>query len=137
MPALSQTLTFTTGKPPGKSTSITYPQATHGVQTFISDPVKGDGYYGGQGFHTVTYIPWAEQPKNPFIYNNFRGSIVMQATLELEPLESDWFDLSDTETVFDQQYHQNTFHNFRGNFVWIRAKVMISEGVLSQIMYNH
>ena len=137
MPALSQTLKFTTGNPPGKSASVIYPQATRGLQTFLSDPVKSDGYYGGDGLHTVTYIPWTEQPANTFIYNNFGGSIVMQATLELSPTELDWFDIDGTYTEFTRTHHANTFHNFRGIYVWIRAKVEISEGVLSQILYNH
>jgi hypothetical protein len=138
MPALSQNFIFTTGNPPGKSTSITFPAGHKGeTLTYTSEALKGDGYYGGDGFHTVTYIPWAEQPRNPFVYNNFRGSVIIQATLELEPTEEDWFNLSETETVFDSTYHSNTFHNFRGNYTWIRAKVTISEGVLTQILYNH
>jgi hypothetical protein len=148
MPAHSQSLYFTVGtdanKNPIKASSITYPPASfmpttvQGPQTYYSDREKGDGYYGGAGLHTVTYNPWPKQNyTSVHVINNFEGNIVMQATLVTDPLEEDWFDIDSTRTVFNESFNTNKFHNFYGNFVWIRAKVVIERGVLQSILYNH
>ena len=142
MPALSESLYFITGtdanQNPIKSSSLTYPPAQRGVRTYYTEKVKGDGYYGnGQGLQTVTYVPWYEGPTGQLVINNFVGSVVIQASLATDPVDADWFPISSTATTFDSVYHINTFHNFVGNFVWIRAKVDISAGVLTSILYNH
>ena len=147
MPAQTKTLIFTTGtdssKRPIKSTSITFPPlasvptSNRDPVTYYSDKEQGEGYYNGAGLHTVTYIPWAEQDSNYRTNNNFRGTVVMQATLATSPTESDWFELTDTASEFTSLNHSNVFHNFSGNYVWIRAKVVVSSGVLQAIHYNH
>jgi hypothetical protein len=141
MPALSENLYFITGTDangnPIKASSLTYPPAGSGVLTYYTDKVKGDGYYGGQGLNTVTYVPWYEGPGGQLVINNFRGDVIIEASLATDPTASDWFPISSTATTFDALYHVNTFHNFTGNFVWIRAKVDISTGVLTSILYNH
>lgn len=147
MPALTKTLIFIqendANKNPIKSTSITYPppsykpETNRGPATYYSEKEKGDGYYGGSGVHTVTYIPWIEQSASIFTINNFRGSIVMQATLANVPTDSDWFDIDGTAVEYTSTFHSNVYHNFSGNYVWIRAKVVVSSGVLQAIHYNH
>jgi hypothetical protein len=141
MPALSENLYFITGTDangnPIKASSLTYPPAHSGVQTYYTEKVKGDGYYGGQGLNTVTYVPWYEGPGGQHVINNFIGDVIIEASLATDPLEGDWFPISSTATTFDTLYHVNTFYNFTGNFVWIRAKVDISAGVLTSILYNH
>lgn len=147
MPALTKTLIFIqsydSNKNPIKSTSITFPPASYmpvtsrDPVTYYSEKEKGEGYYGGSGKHTVTYIPWIEQSASIFTVNNFRGSIVMQATLASEPTEDDWFNIEDTAVEYTSTFHDNVYHNFVGNYVWIRAKVIVSGGVLQAIHYNH
>lgn len=153
MPALSQSLYFTNGTDSNgnatnrntdsngnliKSSTLIYPPQTSGTLTFYTEKEKGDGYYNGKGVHTVTYVPWREGGMiQQGEANPFRGSVVMQATLAAEPTENDWFDVPQTYTEFTEQYHSNTFHNFQGNFVWIRAKVVFNQGVLLQILYSH
>jgi hypothetical protein len=67
----------------------------------------------------------------------FRGSVVIQATLAEEPAEEDWVTLNETFSMFDQDNYENKLHNFSGNYVWVRAKVVISSGVLRQISLNY
>lgn len=141
MPALSQTLIFTTGTDannnPIKSSSITYPPSHSGDIIYYSDKVKGDGYYGGLGLHTVSYAPWPYQPAGPNVSENFSGSILIEASLATDPTDADWFLVAGTEATYNAPNYSNTFTNFSGNFVWIRAKVTINAGVLQAISYNH
>lgn len=142
MPALSETILFTTGTDsngnPIKSASVTYPAGVSGAQTYYSDKIKGDGYYGGNGLHTAAYTPWPESTMiPPGENNNFRGSIVLQATLATDPSDSDWFIVAGTDATFDGSDQTNRFLNFVGNFVWIRAKLVITQGVLTSIQVNH
>ena len=131
MPALSQTLIFHTTS--GTNTVLVdYPNTGTGVISFISDRVKGDGYFGGSdGFHTVTY--------NTNQY--FIGTATMQATLASEPVETDWFDVTNTSQVyheFDVRTQSNiNFFNFVGNFVWVRSSIQIEAGTVMAVQYNH
>ena len=97
-----------------------------------SDKVKGDGYWSGSdGLHTVSYTA----------SRYFHGTITMQATLASEPLENDWFNIYDTTSTYTPINTRNTstvdIYNFTGNFVWVRGKIMIDEGTVSVIQYNH
>ena len=131
MPALSQTLIFHTTS--GTNTVLVdYPNTGSGVISFISDKVKGDGYFGGSdGFHTVTY--------NTNQY--FIGTATMQATLAAEPVETDWFNVENTSQVyhqFDVRTQSNVdFFNFVGNFVWVRSSIQIEAGTVMAVQYNH
>jgi len=131
MPALSQTLIFHTTS--GTNTVLVdYPNTGSGVISFISDKVKGDGYFGGSdGFHTVTY--------NTNQY--FVGTATMQATLAAEPVETDWFNVENTSQVyhqFDVRTQSNVdFFNFVGNFVWVRSSIQIEAGTVMAVQYNH
>jgi len=153
MPGISKTFLFSTGidslgNPTSreldsngnkiKGTSITYPPQTQGAVTYYSEPIEASGYYNGPGLHTVTYSPWwKEGVNNVIVINNFRGNIIIQATLATSPTDADWFDVSSTYSVFDEVNYSNILHNFRGNYVWIRAKVVITAGVLREIAVNH
>lgn len=136
MPRLSETLQFTIRQVTGGT--ITYPPSTTGPQTYFSDKVKGDGFYRGHlGLHTVTYIPRPIGPTTqPGLSTQFVGNVIMQATLATDPTDADWFDIDSTYNDFTVDY-TNKFFNFNGNYVWIRAKVVISSGILQAILYNH
>lgn len=121
-----------------KNTTITYPPQTTGNVTYFSDPIEGNGYYSGSGLHTVTYIPWLEEGRNnSWVINNFVGSVIIQASLATVPTDSDWFDVTSTLSEINDTNYGNILHNFRGNYVWIRAKVVISAGVMREIAVNH
>lgn len=94
------------------------------------DKCKGAGYNrSADGLHTVVYI-----------VENFVGTIKVQATLELYPAESDWFDVADTEIGGDSTLFHDSYtgtYNFVGNFVWIRAAYNLQDGSIVEIRYNH
>lgn len=128
MPALSQNLTFTINS----STTVQVDYPNDGISTllYFSNPSKGDGYYGsGDGFHTVSYS----------CSSDFIGTITIQATLASIPTSIDWFDVSGTSSTFTVISSTSSvyIHNFIGNYVWIRGKVEIDQGILNSIQYNH
>ena len=99
------------------------------TNTIVGEKYRGDGYYGRtDGLHTVAYY-----------LNGFVGEIKIQATLVLDPAETDWFTVDDTEigdasTVLTE----NSYRNFTGNFVWIRAVVEnFSAGNIKKITYSN
>ena len=96
--------------------------------TFAGDKQKGDGYYSdADGLHTAS-----------FTVTSFKGIIQIQGTLATIPTEADWFNISgashgdgSTETSTD------TFKNFTGNFVWIRAKVTdFGSGTINSVILS-
>jgi hypothetical protein len=130
MPALSQSLEFNTR---GTSTiAVIYPNTATTIMTYLSDRVKGDGYYGSSdGIHTVAYTAAP----------TFIGTITMQASLATDPGSNDWFDVSNTTVTYTVFNNRNTStvdcYNFAGNFVWVRGRVEIVDGVVEVIHYNH
>jgi hypothetical protein len=145
MPALSQSLTFTQNST--STVNLNYPNTGTTALSYISDKVKGSGYYGGSsGFHTVQLQ-----------ITDFVGRFEIQATLASEPIEADWFGVelgSNSNQVVDTsglsndanityiQYPTATTtvktYNFTGNFIWIRAKISeFTEGTINGIKYNH
>jgi len=98
-----------------------------------SDKNRGAGYYkNGNGVHTAA-----------FEFNNFKGSVKIQATLELYPGNDDWFDvLYDTSSV-DLTALDSTplvgsaTCTFTGKFVFIRAAYQLEEGTITEIRYNY
>jgi len=99
------------------------------TETVAGDAYKGDGYYGrSDGFHTVQYD-----------ISGFIGTIAIQASLAVEPIDSDWF------TVYTQAYPVSSdegtttsvITNFTGNYVWIRAYVEYTDGTINSIKLNH
>lgn len=94
-----------------------------------SEKQKGDGYYNaGDGLHTVVYL-----------LDHFSGVIKVQATLAINPTESDWFDVSETVLGDDSTAITESayYRNFTGNFVWIRAAYQVTNGTIREIRYNH
>lgn len=102
------------------------------VQTHTGDKYKGDGYYGrSDGLHTVQYT-----------VSGFQGTIEMQATLAIDPVEADWFTVTGTNltsTDDSGQYNTGThLYNFTGNYVWVRAYISNwTDGTVSSILLNH
>ena len=93
----------------------------------------GAGYYkNGNGVHTMT-----------FELNNFKGSIKVQATLDLNPGVNDWFDVvfdsSDTVlTAIDSTpITSNAACTFTGKFVFIRVAYQLEQGTITEVRYNY
>lgn len=138
MPSLAQGLEFVTYTNTA-SVQVTYPLFTTTDHTLVykSIPAKGDGYFGNSdGLHTVMYT----------YDSNFIGTITMQASLATTPVESDWFDIegtSEEQREYSPLYNvnnvitQSTYHNFTGNFVWVRGVVSIEAGQVDSIYYNN
>ena len=62
----------------------------------------------------------------------------MQGTLAVEPVDADFFDIENVE------YNSGTdgstgssMYNFTGNFVWVRAHVVYTDGTINSIKLNH
>ena len=95
------------------------------TQTATGDKYKGDGYYSrADGFHTVQYN----------LANEFRGRVVIQATLATTPVEADWFDV---HTYTATAETASKIASFTGNYVWVRAKVVYTDGTINSITLNH
>ena len=63
------------------------------------------------------------------------GTITIQGTLATTPVEADWFDVH-TYTA-DSRTQTSKIASFTGNYVWIRAKVVYTDGTVSSISLNH
>tara|TARA_R110000868_G_C10403553_1_gene721593 strand:- start:119 stop:511 length:393 start_codon:yes stop_codon:yes gene_type:complete len=130
MPALSQSLEFVVNNT--STVSVTYPNSTDTTMVYVSEKVKGDGYFGGSdGVHTVMYTATI----------NFIGTITSQATLASDPVESDWFNIANTSVTYTEIDDRDTktvdYYNFTGNFVWVRGRIVIDGGSVESIQYNH
>ena len=94
------------------------------VQTVVGVKFKGDGYYGrSDGLHSVQYT-----------YTGFTGIIIIQGTLAVEPVDADWFDVHLYTTTNETA---SKIISFTGNYVWIRAKVVYTDGAINLITLNH
>jgi hypothetical protein len=98
-----------------------------------SEKQKGAGYHKyNDGVHTVV-----------FQFDNFKGSVKIQATLALYPGDDDWFDVtydtaSSVLTGLDSTpIVSNANCTFTGKFVWIRAAYTLIEGTITEIRYNY
>ena len=99
---------------PGDSTSVTV-NGSH---------FKGDGYYGrSDGLHTVQYD-----------YTGFTGMIKIEATLATAPTDSDWFQV-DSVNLSNQT--GTSISNFTGNYIWLKATVVYTDGTVNSIVMNH
>ena len=110
------------------NSEIILSQQTHATdsntETVTGDKFKGDGYYGrSDGLHTVQYS-----------YNDFSGTVTIQATLAIEPTEDDWFDVHSRTVVAGTDSH---IENFTGNYVWIKANLSYTDGTVNSIKLNH
>ncbi len=113
MPSTSETI-LTQNTHPGDSTT----------ETVTGTNFRGDGYYGrSDGVHTVQYD-----------YVGLTGTITIQATLDSTPTDSDWFDV---HTYTAAQETATKYANFTGNFVFVRAKLVYTDGTVNSIRLNH
>jgi|TARA_B110000263_G_C15275104_1_gene495477 hypothetical protein len=113
MPSYSETI-LSNQSHPGDSTT----------ETVTGEKYKGDGYYGrADGFHTVQYN-----------VTGFSGTVKMQGTLATVPVDADYFDISGTEETGTTG---SFFKNFTGNYVWVRAVVIYTDGTVQSILLNH
>ena len=63
--------------------SILVQSSTGSNMNVTTNKVEGDNYYGySDGLHTFAIK-----------YNAFKGRVIVQATLELSPAETDWFNV--------------------------------------------
>lgn len=91
-----------------------------GQRDQLSGPVRGDGYYGYRdGTHTVAVT-----------FANFVGRIQIEATLEINPTEADWFPIWLTaaapyKQINDAKSGTEAF-TFQGNFVLLRFRKLRS-----------
>jgi hypothetical protein len=94
------------------------------VTTVTGTKSKGDGYYGrSDGLHSVQYT-----------YNGLSGTITIQGTLAVTPVEADWFDVHSYTAAVETA---SKIASFTGNYIWIRAKVVYTDGTVSSISLNH
>ena len=95
---------------------------------FVTDKVKGDGYYSQtDGLHTVAF----------HVDSTCTGAIKMQGSLATTPTEDDFFDIDNSTFTTDQSTTINSV-NFTGNFVWVRAKCTSNTaGSVTKILFNH
>jgi hypothetical protein len=118
----------------GKTTVQILPTTSYGTATgnylgaaadFVSDNVKGDGYYGfADGVHTAQVRVTA-----------FVGTVKLQASLEKTPTSTDWVDISGAVITAGVATTSSTFWNFTGNYVWIRASVSsFTAGTINTLM---
>ena len=104
---------------------------TESTEYQYSNKQKGAGYYRRDyPLHTVV-----------FQFDNFKGSVKIQATLALYPSNDDWFDVQydngDTlEAVDSTPLITTTSRNFTGNFIWIRVAYQLEEGTITEIRYS-
>lgn len=108
-------------------------EATGSAMNKYGTQVQADSYYGyTDGFHTIQVT-----------YSQYVGRLRIQATLALEPTDSDWFDLQQDVSTFGSitnnvvawnpagyiQFNANDpgngsqAYSFTGNFAWIRVYV--------------
>lgn len=93
-------------------------------EVVIGDKYKGDGYYGrSDGIHTVQYN-----------LSEFTGTIIIEGTLEVNPTDTDWFSV---HSYASAQETDNKIVSFTGNYVWVRAKIVYTDGTLNSIILNH
>ena len=94
------------------------------TETVVGSNFKGDGYYGrSDGLHSVQYT-----------YSGLTGTITIQGTLAIDPVDSDWFDVHTYNAATETS---SKIASFTGNYVWIRAKVVYTDGTISSISLNH
>lgn len=72
--------------------SRTMISGTADTMNLVSDPVPGDSYLGhSDGLHTIQTV-----------YNNFQGRFEIQATLSIDPDESDWFTVNPNVFLYSE-----------------------------------
>jgi hypothetical protein len=101
------------------------------AENATTDKFVGAGYYRkAAGFQTFQ-----------FILDEFKGRIRVQGTLELYPGEESWVDLeflngSVIDSVDSSTFSGSLIRNIQGNWLWIRLKYTLEEGIITQVRYN-
>jgi hypothetical protein len=92
-----------------------------------SEKKQGAGYNRrSSNLHTLIYF-----------LDNFSGTIKIQGTLSLNPAETDWADIENTEIGGDSSFFSDARSiTFSGNFVWLRAAYNLQNGTITEIRYN-
>jgi hypothetical protein len=96
-----------------------------------TDKFKGTGYYRkASGVQTFQ-----------FDITDFKGSVIVQGTLERYPGEADWinlsFDSGDVIAPSDSTASSGAYvRNISGNWLWIRVGYVLEEGTIDLIRYN-
>ena len=102
----------------------THTPANSDLATVVGLPFKGDGYYGrSDGLHTVQYT-----------YTGLSGDIIIQATLVLDPIEDDWFEVQ-SYSPNDETASRKA--NFTGNYHRHTAKLQFTDATDNSIRLNH
>jgi hypothetical protein len=153
MPSLSKSFKFVVNTGVGSTaTSVAvgyplYPFGITGTQDFTSMKEQGAGYYGTtNGLHTLVL---ATTP-------SFRGTATIQATLAVDPQDTDWFDVNSAEFTYTSSSTgyipglliganptgsspgpRNDYATFSGQFTWLRTHLAIDEGAVLSIKYNY
>jgi hypothetical protein len=94
---------------------------------FVSDPVKGVGYYAGQGSIQTVWLR----------LQGFVGTITIQGSLNDDPTTTAWFDI---DSYGDNIDPITTTHAITatGNFVWLRAAVTsFDSGTIESVTVNY
>lgn len=115
------------------TTLIMLPQTTYTAgpppnTNVIGNSVTGASYYlSSQDLQTVT---WS--------ITNFKGTIYVQATLEDNPTNNDWFNVFNV--VYNSQAGTtiNSYNNITGNFLYLRAGISnFTSGVVEHIKVSY
>ena len=80
--------------------------------TFVGNAIPAANYYMGQG--TVQTVP--------VVQTDLTARVTLQATLNDQPDQAAWFDVSSVGNVANAQTTTSTITSV-GNFVWLRARV--------------
>lgn len=102
-----------------------YNNVTDADTFFYSSKNRGAGYYKKDNgiqtfiFHTESFV----------------GTIIIQATLDLYPGDTDWFDVH-TETFALDSSNSNRTASITGKFAYLRTKYHIENGEIVSVRYN-
>lgn len=123
--------------------SILMLSATGTEMNKYSESVKGDSYYGyTDGLHTLQVS-----------YNEFVGRFRIQATLSLDPVASDWFDIVPDASLSGTTWNSQGYiqfnanapatgsdaYTFQGNFAYVRVymdREHVGDGVTYDTSYG-
>jgi hypothetical protein len=91
-----------------------------------SEKGKASGYHSiPEATHTAVYS-----------VDNFNGIISLQGSLAEYPGDTDWVNIDGTEYDSTDSTTTPSAVSFKGNFVWIRAKYLLNNGIIIKIQYN-
>lgn len=90
--------------------------ATGSQFNVTGNKIRADAYYGfTDGLHTISIHP-----------ATFTGRVTIQATLVVEPVDADWFNLDLTDSTDAIEFTDSSeaqARTFQGNFVYLRVVI--------------